>query len=172
MTLISKSIRLILTFSFGVAVGSLGLGIASADETPAPVTTATEPQGEILSVCIEKKTGVIRAASSCKKTERATTLGGVGPKGAKGDKGDTGLTGAQGLRGLTGLTGATGSISGLRTQSIKVWEQGYSLYSSCDTMFGFAALNGKTTISISGNTVSLNKSCSTLNSSTITVYTP
>lgn len=172
MTQTKKHIQLILIFSFGVVVGSLGLGIAAADETPSPVTTSTEPQGEILSVCIDKKTGVIRAASSCKKTERATTLGGVGPKGAKGDKGEIGATGAQGIRGLTGLTGATGSISGLRTQSIKVWEQGLSLYSSCDTIFGFAALNGKTTISISGNTVSLNKSCSTLNSSTVTVYTP
>ena len=115
MTLIGKSIRLILTFSFGVAVGSLGLGIASADETPAPVTTSVEPQGEVLSVCIDKKTGIMRASATCKKTERATTLGGIGPKGPKGDMGETG---AQGVRGLTGATGATGSVSGLTLTSI------------------------------------------------------
>lgn len=75
------------------------------------------PQGEVLTVCINKKTGVIRVIDKCTKDERKTTLGGVGPQGPQGEKGDkgetgavgaTGATGPQGPTGLTGLTGATG----------------------------------------------------------------
>lgn len=91
------------------------------------------PAGEILNVCINKKTGALRVANKCTSAERKTVLGGVGARGEKGDKGETGATGltgatgavgpqgaqgpagtngvngAQGERGLTGATGATGS---------------------------------------------------------------
>lgn len=106
------------------------------------------PTGEILSVCINKKTGAIRVANKCTTAERKTVLGGVGARGEKGDKGDTGATGltgetgvtgatgamgpqgpqgergltgatgAQGPQGFTGATGATGSVSGLRSTNI------------------------------------------------------
>ena len=61
------------------------------------------PAGEILNVCINKKTGALRVANKCTTAERKTVLGGVGARGEKGDKGDTGSTG------LTGETGAVGS---------------------------------------------------------------
>ena len=121
----NESTKVSIALFAGILIGSLGIGIATADETPTP--TPTVVQGEVISVCIDKKTGVIRASTSCKKTERATVLGGAGAQGAKGDKGDvgaTGATGAQGLPGINGLngatgaTGATGSISGLYTRSI------------------------------------------------------
>lgn len=125
----TESTKVSIALFAGILIGSLGFGNASADETPSPTPTPSVAvvQGEVISVCIEKKTGVIRAATSCKKTERATVLGGAGAQGAKGDKGDvgaTGTTGVQGLPGLNGLngstgaTGATGSVSGLRTESI------------------------------------------------------
>ena len=60
------------------------------------------PTGEILNVCINKKTGALRVANKCTTAERKTVLGGVGARGEKGDKGDTGATG------LTGETGAVG----------------------------------------------------------------
>lgn len=75
-------------------------------------------QGEIINVCINKKTGVIRAIAKCSKEERKTTLGGVGPQGPQGEKGEIGATGPvgatgamgpQGPMGLTGATGATGA---------------------------------------------------------------
>ena len=90
------------------------------------------PAGEILNVCINKKTGALRVANKCTTAERKTVLGGVGARGEKGDKGDTGATGltgetgavgpqgvqgpagingvngAQGERGITGATGAQG----------------------------------------------------------------
>ena len=180
----------LVSLASGFFLGTSTLGSATADDT----TVATVPQGDVLKVCIEKKTGVIRAASTCKKSERSYVLGGPGPQGTqgvKGDvgstgpqgtqgqagpqgiqgiKGDTGLTGLQGIQGFTGLTGPAGTVSGLRTKSITVWEQSY--LSSCGGYTGFNALNGNTSISTYGSTISLNKSCSTLYPSSVTVYTP
>lgn len=177
----------------GWLLGASGIASSQAEEvTPAPIE-----QGEIIKVCINLKTGAIKAASKCdSKTERKTVLGGVGPKGAigaqgiqgvagpqgpVGPKGDTGTQGTQGVqgekglqgdRGFTGSTGATGSVSGLRTRSITVWEQSYGSF--CSSYSGFSVLNGNTYLSQSSfsNTISLNKSCSTLSSSTISVYAP
>ena len=116
-------------------------------------------QGEVLSVCINKKTGAIKAATKCAKDERKTVLGGVGPQGVQGEKGDkgdvgpvgpqgqqgerglvgpqgerglTGATGAQGPQGFTGATGATGSLSGLRRTNITFLTNDYGclLYTS------------------------------------------
>ena len=121
-------------FLLGISIGSIGLGGASADETPVP--------GSMLSVCIDKKSGAIRAASTCKKTERLFSLGGPGPQGVKGDTGPEGKQGAQGIQGIkgdvgpqgaqgfqgnqgpqgaqgpTGATGPQGTMSGLRTAKI------------------------------------------------------
>lgn len=123
----------------GFGIGSTTTGPAIAEET-AVATSA--PQGDVLKVCIDKKTGAIRAASKCKTTEKSHVLGGPGPQGVQGIQGEKGDTGAQGIqgvkgdigsqgiqgiqgerglqgdRGFTGLTGATGSVSGLRTQDI------------------------------------------------------
>jgi hypothetical protein len=165
--------------------------------------------GEVLTVCINKKTGALRVANKCTTAERKTVLGGVGARGEKGEKGDTGATGltgetgatgaqgpagtngvngapgergpqgergltgatgAQGPQGFTGATGAQGSLSSLRTRSITVWEQSFGSF--CSSFLGFTALNGNTSLSTFGNTISLNKSCSTLTSSNVTVYAP
>jgi len=157
--------------------------------------------GEILKVCINTKTGAIRVANKCTSAERKTILGGVGAQGAKGEKGDTGATGLtgatgasgaqgatgpqgsqgergltgaqgpQGQQGFTGATGATGTLASLRTRSITVWEQSFGSYCGSG-IFGFTALNGSTSLSSFGNSISLNKSCSTLNSTNVTVYAP
>ena len=153
----------------GIIIGSLGLGMATAEETPTPTSTAAPvPQGAVISVCIDKKTGVMRAAATCKKTERSYVLGGPGPVGPKGDVGPQGLVGPQGM---TGATGSTGSVSGLRSKSITVWEQSFG-GGSCSGYLGFTALNGNTSLSSYGSTISLNKSCSTLYPSSVTVYVP
>jgi hypothetical protein len=155
------------------------------------------PQGEVLTVCINKKTGVIRVINKCTKEERKTTLGGVGPQGPQGEKGDKGETGAvgatgatgpqgptgatgatgtqgpqgpQGERGFTGATGAAGSVLGLRTQSIPVWTQ--DIFGSCSSFLGFSALGGDTSLSQFGGTISLNKRCVSMSSRNITVFVP
>lgn len=103
ITISKKVITPLLTLLIGFALGVTGT-LPSNAEDPAPVV-----QGEILKVCINLKTGVIRVANKCDtKTERKTILGGVGAQGAKGDKGDTGATGAIGAQGPQGSIGATG----------------------------------------------------------------
>ena len=120
------------SLSMGLLFGSGLLTPSSAEETG---------QGEVLSVCITKKTGAIRVSDKCAKSERATTLGGVGPQGEQGPqgevgpvgpKGDTGIQGPkgdigpqgtqgvqgiQGERGPIGATGASGSVSGLKKKT-------------------------------------------------------
>ena len=129
----------VLSLVIGIGIGTSVNGPAQAEET---VTVPAAPQGDLLKVCIDKKTGVMRAVSKCKSTERPYVLGGPGPKGAQGEKGEVGANGPQGIQGpkgdqgiqgvqgltgergvqgpqgFTGATGATGSVSGLRTQSI------------------------------------------------------
>lgn len=193
----TQFLSICLALTLGWLMGSLNTFSARAED---PI------QGEVLKVCIDKKTGVIRAVTKCNKTERSTVLGGIGPKGEKGDqglqgipgkdgvdgkdgatgpqgsqgvqgpqglqgeRGLTGATGPQGPQGFTGATGATGTVTGLRTKSITVWEK--SFLSSCSSLFGFSALDDGTRLSQYGSTISLQKSCSTLYPSTVTVYAP
>ena len=204
----------------GLLAGFVGSMVGLSANTASVAEEAA--QGEVLTVCIDKKSGAIKVANKCSKQERKTTLGGVGPQGVQGEKGDKGdvgpvgpqgvqgerglvgpqgergltgatgpqgpqgpqgergLVGPQGERGLTGatgaqgpqgLTGATGQVTGLRTRSITVWTQDYSSF--CSSFLGFSALNGNTSLSTGfGGTISLNKSCSTLFPSTVTVYAP
>jgi hypothetical protein len=121
----------------------------------------------MLKVCIDKKSGVIRAASKCKPIEKAYVLGGPGPQGPKGDKGDTGSQGVQGFkgdvgaqgiqgiqgiqgerglqgeRGFTGATGATGTVSGLRRETILYYDGMFGSYCSGGLLAksSFAALS-------------------------------
>lgn len=175
----------------GFGIGSTSVGLANAEET---ATIAAAPQGDLLKVCIDKKTGAMRAASKCKTTEKLYVLGGPGPQGIQGiqgDKGDTGAQGVQGVKGdqgiqgiqglvgergvqgaqgFTGATGATGSVSGLRTKSIQVWQK--DIFGSCSSLFGIAMLSGDTSLSQYSNTISLNKRCVSMSSSNVTVYAP
>jgi hypothetical protein len=176
----------------GWLMGTSGIAPSQAEEvSPAPVV-----QGEILNVCINKKTGVIRASSKCDaKVERKTVLGGVGPRGEigpegaqgvagpqgpigpKGDTGAQGIQGTQGVkglqgdRGLTGPTGPAGSISGLRTTSITTWKETF-LTGCTNSIYGFTALNGNTSLTTYAGKISLNASCSTLVRSNVDVYAP
>ena len=182
-----ENLKLAVVLILGLAIGS-GISPVHAED---PVV----PAGEVLKVCIDKKTGVIKASTKCLKTERATVLGGVGPKGEKGDTGDLGpvgpqgiqgvagpqgvqgergLTGAQGLqgdRGFTGATGATGVVSGLRQTSLTVWEPS-SFGTSCNTFSGYSVLGPSTSVSVFSGIVSFNKSCVTFSSKNITFYAP
>ena len=76
----------------GIFLGSTGFHSAMAVDT-ATVTASPIPAGDMLKVCIDKKTGTMRASNSCKKTERVHSLGGPGPRGTQGVVGPVGNTG-------------------------------------------------------------------------------
>jgi hypothetical protein len=195
ITISKKVITPLLTLLIGFALGVTGT-LPSNAEDPAPVV-----QGEILKVCINLKTGVIRVANKCDtKTERKTILGGVGAQGAKGDKGDTGATGAtgaigaqgpqgsigatgpQGERGLTGATGAigpqgerglTGATGSMSgLRTQSIKDWDKDIFGSCSTIFGVAMLGGNTSLSQYSNTITLNKSCVSMSYRNVTVYVP
>jgi hypothetical protein len=196
-----------LTRLIGVLVIGFLLGVGI---TPLNAVDPVASTGEILKVCINTKTGALRAANKCTSAERKTVLGGVGAKGDKGDvgekgatgdtgavgetgtqgpagtngingatgatglqgeKGAPGTTGAQGPQGFTGSTGATGSVASLRTRSISILQAG-GFGGFCSSYGGTSYLNGNTSISVFGGSVTLNKSCSNLLESNITVYVP
>ena len=182
---IEVDIRVIAAFVIGIFIGALAIQ---------PVSAEPASQGEVLKVCIAKKTGVIRVANKCITGERATVLGGVGPQGEQGiqgevgatgpqgpagpqgPKGDQGLQGLQGIqgvqgeRGFTGATGPAGVVSGLRYITITVWEPS-SFLDTCGS-FGYYALSPSTSLSTFGSKISLNKSCIGFNSKTVSVYAP
>jgi hypothetical protein len=82
-------------------------------------------------------------------------------------QGEPGPEGPQGPQGERGEKGATGTMSGLRTQSITVWEKSYPICTS-NLFSSFSALNSSTGISGGG----LIKVCSSLSSSSVNVYVP
>ena len=77
--------------------------------TPLNAVDPVATTGEILKVCIDTKSGVIRVATKCTKTERKTVLGGVGATGEKGETGAVGATGETGVTGATGVQGPAGT---------------------------------------------------------------
>jgi hypothetical protein len=184
----------IATFSLliGIAIGTSVNGPAQAEET---ATVASAPQGDLLKVCIDKKTGLMRAANKCKPTERLYVLGGPGPRGPQGEKGDVGVTGPQGIQGLkgdqgvqgiqgstgerglqgpqgfTGATGATGSVSGLRSQRLEFLTGGYS---GCPGYGSSVRVVTNVTLSYSSilSSYRLTPTMDTLNGCSVTVFTP
>ena len=187
ITISKKFITPLLTLLIGFALGVTGT-LPSNAEDPVPVVS-----GEILKVCINLKTGVIRVSSKCDtKTERKTVLGGTGAQGAKGDKGDTGetgatgatgsvgltgaqgatgATGAQGLQGYTGATGATGSLSGLRTQTIEFLSASWFGCPGFGTSQSVVTDISVYTSSFTGRTT-ITPSKTTLEGCSLRVYTP
>ena len=129
---ISKRILLpIFTLLIGFVLGINGTSPSNAE------TTVT--QGEILTVCINLKTGAIRVSSKCDtKNERKTVLGGVGAQGPQGEIGETGPQGLQGPQGFQGLTGEAGSLIGLKTQTLDFLNGG-SFFGCPGSLFGTSA---------------------------------
>lgn len=188
---INEVLKITAVLLLGISIGSTGLGTATAEETPAPIATDEILQGDLLNVCIDKKTGAMRAVATCKKTERKYSLGGPGPRGPKGDLGPEGKQGVQGVQGVKGdigplgpqgtqgpqgqqgfqgSTGPTGSVSGLRSSTITVWEPSAFL-GSCGS-FGYYALSSSTSLSQFGSSISLSKSCIHFTSRSVSIYAP
>ena len=90
----------------GLLAGFVGSVIGMSANTASVAEEVA--QGEVLTVCINKKTGAIKVANKCSKEERKTTLGGVGPQGVQGEKGDVGAVGPVGPQGPKGDIGPIG----------------------------------------------------------------
>ena len=187
---IKEVTRLLAVLIVGFIFGS-GLTPLHAED-PVPV-------GEILNVCINKKSGALRVANKCTTAERKTVLGGVGARGGKGDTGATGLrgetgavgpqgaqgpvgtnglNGTQGERGLTGatgpqgpqgLTGTTGATGSVSALSTRRLDFLSGPYSLCNGLGTSASVVGNVSVGFNG---SLSVSRTTLQGCSVTVYAP
>ena len=113
------------------------------------------PTGEILNVCINKKTGALRVANKCTTAERKTVLGGIGARGEKGDKGDTGATGSTGETGATGAQGPAGT-NGMNGAQGPQGERGLTGATGLQGPQGFTGATGATGSVAGMSTRSLN----------------
>jgi hypothetical protein len=59
--------------------------------------------------CYSKRTGALRVASRCRRSERALSWNRVGPRGLTGRNGANGANGRNGANGATGATGGAGA---------------------------------------------------------------
>lgn len=65
--------------------------------------------GSAIHACYSKRTGALRIASRCKRSERAVSWSRVGPQGPRGQRGANGRNGAGGPKGANGAAGSTGA---------------------------------------------------------------
>jgi hypothetical protein len=96
--------RLIPSPALGVALVALLLACGGL----AYASTAGE---SVIRACANKRTGALRIAKRCKRSERRVTWNAVGPTGHVGSRGSTGargFTGAQGPQGPQGVQGPQG----------------------------------------------------------------
>jgi hypothetical protein len=108
--------RAFLTPSRAIAAASLtalavsgGLALAATSSSP------------VIRACASKKTGALRLASKCKRTERFVSWnkqGITGPAGLAGASGSSGGTGAQGKEGTAGANGAARVV--VRTAEVTI----------------------------------------------------
>jgi hypothetical protein len=73
--------------------------------TGGAVALAASPGGPAIRACANKKTGALRLATRCKRSERRVSWNQAGPAGERGPRG---FTGAKGGAGATGGAGGTG----------------------------------------------------------------
>ena len=92
---------------------------AQGNNTSTQVSTVVASSKSI-HACVTKKTGAMRIASKCKKTETALSWSVQGPKGATGAAGTNGLPGAPGAQGEVGQTGPAGTSPTIGSRTIQV----------------------------------------------------
>jgi hypothetical protein len=72
------------------------------------LAVAASSSGPVIRACADKKTGVLRLASKCRRGERSISWNQVGPVGPARKAGATGSAGAAGAIGATGAQGLQG----------------------------------------------------------------
>jgi hypothetical protein len=77
-------------------VASTGWAIAATSQSP------------VIRACANKKTGALRLASKCRRSERRVSWNVQGPAGLRGPAGRPGTNGANGARGANGTNGLNG----------------------------------------------------------------
>jgi len=111
----------------------------------------------IIHACAGKRSGVLRLAATCRRSERAVTWnlqgppGSPGPSGASGSTGPAGLAGAVGSSGASGPPGPPGPSHATSITASFVALSGKTILASMSVEAGAYALEAKTVITDDGN---------------------
>lgn len=89
-----------LTRTPALLVAAVALLAASAG-----LAIAASSGGPVIRACANKKTGALRLAGKCRRSERRVTWNQTGPQGPRGPRG---ISGSRGFTGATGAPGGTG----------------------------------------------------------------
>lgn len=97
---------------------------------------ADSPNGPVIKACADKKTGALRLASKCRRSERSIRWNQIGPQGPAGLAGPTGAGGASGAAGQTGPQGPgaisiVSSVTGPRTRFPIATVGPWTVYTEC-----------------------------------------
>lgn len=120
----------------------VAVGLASAAAGAGGLAVAASP-GTTVHACAAKRSGMLRLAATCRRTEHAVTWSLEGPAGPPGPPGSPGSPGAAGVSGATGVAGARGAAGATGPAG----PTGPPGPSSATSLTGsFVALSGKTTV--------------------------
>jgi len=109
--------------SFPMPSPAMAVAFAALLATCSGLAVAASPKSPVIRACANKKTGALRLAGSCRRSERSVSWNQTGTPGAGGAAGPVGATGQAGASGGPGLTGPQGpgatqivsSVTGPRT---------------------------------------------------------
>lgn len=109
-------------------------------------------ESEQINSCVNKKTGAIRIAEKCLKTENQLSWGKVGPQGPPGPRGEMGIAGPPGPVGPQGPQGPAGT----NTTTTVVQNVSQKAYDANNNLIGIVlgVSDQSLTASINGSTVS------------------
>lgn len=91
-----------------VAAFALGAFVVTTSVALAESSSRADPAPRVIRACVTKKTGVVRIANKCRKSERRLAWNQAGIAGPAGARGLRGVPGPKGRRGVPGDTGPQG----------------------------------------------------------------
>jgi hypothetical protein len=95
--------------SFLVPSPAVAVAFAALLAACGGVAVAATSSSPVIRACANKRTGALRLANRCRRSERRVSWNQTGPQGTAGVRGARGATGATGAAGAAGTAGAQGN---------------------------------------------------------------
>jgi len=137
---------------------AMAISVAALLAASGGLAVAASSSGPVIWACANKKTGVLRLASKCRRGQRSVSWNQVGPAGVAGRTGATGAAGAVGATGAQGLQGpgatslSTTIADGITLQPLAVLSNGVTVQGNCNhsTALQIKTTSGLGNLQVSG----------------------